>query len=90
MRHASAALAPAALTLVLLIAACSEGGEFPALLPTDRLLAEPALPAHAVAARADPAPLEAATLARAEALQARAAALQRPVVDPALRARAGR
>ena len=85
MRHA-----PAALILTLLIAACSEGGEFPALLPTDQVLAEPALPAHATAGRADPAPVEGATLARAEALRARAAALQRPVVDPDLRARAGR
>lgn len=78
-----------ALILVLTLAACAEGERYPALLPTDRLLAEPALPAHATAARADPAPVRAATDARAEALRARAEALRGPVVEPGLRNRTG-
>ncbi|ODT59610.1 MULTISPECIES: hypothetical protein [Paracoccus] len=79
-----------ALSLVLTLAACAEGQGYPALLPTDRILAEPALPAHATAARTDPAPFRAASSARADALRARADALRGPVVDPALRERAGR
>ena len=84
MRHR-----PAALILVLMLSACSEGGTYPDLLPTDRILAEPAMPAHARAARVDPAPVTATTGARAEALQARAEALRGPVVGEDLRQRAG-
>lgn len=81
MRHA--------LILALTLAACTADGDYPRLLPTEQALAEPALPAHATAARTDPAPLEDATAARAAALQARADALRGPVVDPGLQGRAG-
>lgn len=81
MRHA--------LILVLTLAACAGGEGYPDLMPTDVILAEPALPTHATAARTDPAPLEAVTTARADALRARADALRGPVVDQALRDRAG-
>ncbi|WP_415639305.1 hypothetical protein [Paracoccus nototheniae] len=86
MRHA-----PAALILMLMLAACSEGADsdYPALMPTDQILAEPALPAHVGAVRTDAGPVEAATLSRAEALRARARALSGPVVGDDLRRRAG-
>lgn len=77
-----------ALTLALL-AGCADGHAYPDLLPTDRILAEPALPAHAGPAAIGGAPVSAATTGRADALRARADALRGPVVDPALRRRAG-
>lgn len=78
----------AALTLALL-AGCAGGDAYPDLLPTDLILAEPALPAHAAPAASGGAPVAAATTGRADALRARADALRGPVVDPALRRRAG-
>jgi len=73
-----------ALPLILTLAACGGQGDYPELLPTSELLAEPDVPDHATVATSDPAPVEAATNARAEALRARAQALKAPVVDPSL------
>ena len=73
-----------ALILVAALAACGGDGDYPELLPTSQLLAEPVVPVHAQAAAADPAPVEAATASRAEALRARARALQGPVVPEEL------
>lgn len=88
MRHL---LAPT-LTVTLILSACapSDDAAYPRLLPTDRMLAEPALPAHAGPARADPGPVRTAAVGRADALRARADGLRGPVVDPALRDRAAR
>nr|WP_162623677.1 hypothetical protein [Paracoccus saliphilus] len=72
-----------------LLAGCAGGDAYPDLVPTDRILAEPPLPAHAAPAAAGAAPVAAATTGRADALRARADALRGPVVDPALRRRAG-
>ena len=79
MRHA--------LFLIVMLSACAGDETGPRLWPTEAVLAEPALPAHAVQVRTSAAPVEAATTARAEALRARAEALRGPVVDPGLRAR---
>lgn len=77
----------ATLALALLAGACAEPeADWPRLLPTEALLAEPA-----VAARPEAQTSQAASdplLARAEALRARAEALRRlPVIDPATAAR---
>lgn len=85
MIHVSRPVLPIVLVFVLALAACGTEGDYPDLLPTSQLLAEPAVPVHAQAAAADPAPVEAATDARAEALRARARALQGPVVPEELR-----
>ncbi|WP_022708274.1 hypothetical protein [Paracoccus zeaxanthinifaciens] len=74
--------------LLLLLAACSEGGDFPRLLPTDQILAEPDLPAHAEPVAAAPEQVEERAEARAAALRARADALRGPVVEDDIRARA--
>ena len=81
-----------ALLACLGLAACDGGAAYPRLLPTDSILAEPALPAHArgPAGPLDPAALEAAAAARASGLQQRARELQAPVIDPETRARMGR
>ncbi|WP_449045411.1 hypothetical protein [Paracoccus versutus] len=77
------------------LAACGDMvGDYPELMPTDRLLAEPALPGHATDAGHDPAAAGGALDARGRSLAARAgaapaagdAALQRRA--EALRARA--
>jgi hypothetical protein len=73
-----------ALPLILTLTACGGQGDYPELLPTSELLAEPAIPNHAQDALTDSAPVETATNARADALRARAQALKGPVVDPAL------
>lgn len=78
-----------ALIACLGLAACDGGAAYPRLLPTDSILAEPALPAHArgPAGPLDPAALEAASSARASGLQQRARELQAPVIDAETRAR---
>lgn len=75
--------------LALMTACATDRGDYPALLPTAAVLAEPALPAHATVARdpASAASTEAATSARAEALRRRASGLRAPVIEPAARAR---
>lgn len=70
-------LAPLLLAIPLL-AGCAGGGDYPALLPTDQVLAEPSLPD----APADPGQVTAETSARADALNARAEALRGPVIEP--------
>ncbi|SIP90541.1 hypothetical protein SAMN05421641_101284 [Paracoccus thiocyanatus] len=47
-------------------------GDYPALMPTDRLLAEPALPGHAGDAARDPAAMGSALDARGQSLAGRA------------------
>ena len=80
-----------ALALASLAACGDTAGDYPALMPTDRLLAEPALPGHAADAARDPAAVGGRSLAgrsgtgpaahdaelqrRADALRARARAL---------------
>lgn len=83
---------PALFAFVLVAACAPDGPDYPALLPTAEVLAEPALPAHAAVARtpADAARTEAATSARADALRSRAGGLRAPVIDPATRARMDR
>ncbi|WP_410219476.1 hypothetical protein [Paracoccus sp. (in: a-proteobacteria)] len=78
-----------ALTVILLLAACGAAPDYPALLPTAQVLAEPAVPTHAVTATNTDAPVVAAEEGRAAALRARAEALRGPVVEPDLRRRAG-
>lgn len=75
--------------LCLVAAGCGTGGDYPGLLPTDVILAEPALPAHArdAASATGAAAVETDAAARAAALQRRAGALQAPVIEPELRAR---
>ncbi|KRW93349.1 hypothetical protein [Paracoccus sp. MKU1] len=76
-----------ALALTLLAACGDAGGDYPELMPTDRLLAEPALPGHAADAARDPAAVGGALDARGQALAGRAGA--GPVAnDAALRQRA--
>ncbi|QRZ14013.1 hypothetical protein JWJ88_04960 [Paracoccus methylovorus] len=66
-----------------LLAACGDtGGDYPALLPTDRLLVEPALPAHAAEAGRDPAAISDKLDARGQSLAGRAGA--KPVPGDAL------
>lgn len=77
----------AALAILLFVAACGGHDGYPALLPTDRILAEPTLPDHAGPAADSPDAIDAATESRAEALRRRAAALQGPVIEPAAKAR---
>lgn len=75
---------PLMLPLGLMLAACVDpGGDYPALLPSDQILAEPSLSPEA----ADPATVETALAARASALRARAEALRGPVIEPPIRAR---
>ncbi|TBN43775.1 hypothetical protein EYE42_01170 [Paracoccus subflavus] len=64
----------------------SEGDDYPRLLPTDVILAEPVLPDHAPAATA-PGAVRADTAARADALRQRADALRGPVIEPETLAR---
>lgn len=67
------------------LAACSDGRDYPRLLPTSQMLATPALPDHA--GDAAQSPPDQAVTARAEALRARADTLRRPVIEPETRAR---
>lgn len=79
---------PALLCALLSLTACGRQEDgYPELLPTDRILAEPTLPAHAGAAAASPAQVDAEAEARAAALRRRADALRGPVIEPAIRDR---
>lgn len=76
MRHALI------LTCAAALAACTGDAEtYPSLLPTDRILVEPALPDHAPRA-ASSAAVDAEAKARADALRQRAEALRGPVIEP--------
>ncbi|GEK68169.1 hypothetical protein [Paracoccus denitrificans] len=60
-----------ALALASLAACGDTAGDYPALMPTDRLLAEPALPGHAADAARDPAAVGGALDARGRSLAGR-------------------
>jgi len=83
------------LALAMLAGCGDAGGDYPALMPTDRLLAEPALPAHALDAAQSPETVGSMLDGRARSLAGRAgtaagtgdATLQRRA--EALRDRAG-
>lgn len=65
--------------VIWLLAGCVASTDtYPALLPTDELLAEPSLPD----AQLDDAATTAETRSRADALQTRAEALRGPVIEP--------
>lgn len=74
-RHAT--ILAALLLPAPLLSGCG-GGDYPALLPTDQVLAEPTLPD----AQADPVATAGEAEARADALRARAEALRGPVIEP--------
>ena len=76
------------LTGMLNVAGCdSQTDAYPRLLPTDQVLAEPALPEHSAEAATSPAAVDADATARAEALRKRAEALRGPVIESDLRSR---
>lgn len=79
-RHSILALCAA---LPLFLTGCSDGGDYPALMPTEQLLAEPTLPE----AQASPVATKAEVEARSRALQARAQALSGPVIEPDIQRR---
>lgn len=62
------------LALAMLAGCGDAGGDYPALMPTDRLLAEPALPGHAADAAQDPTAVGGALDARGRTLAGRSAA----------------
>jgi hypothetical protein len=71
------------LTCAAMLSACTGDAEpYPRLLPTDQILAEPALPDYTPQAAVD---AEAET--RADALRRRADALRGPVIEPETLAR---
>lgn len=78
MKHTLMLIACAA----ILSACAGESGPYPRLLPTDRILAEPALPDHAPDAAASSAAVDAQAQAHADALRQRADALRGPVIEP--------
>ncbi|MFC3568896.1 hypothetical protein [Paracoccus simplex] len=61
-----------ALALAALAACSDDTSDYPALMPTDRLLAPPSLPGHAADAANDPEAATAALDARAQGLAGRA------------------
>ena len=72
---------------VLALAACGDPmGDYPSLMPTDQLLADPALPAHARDAANDPAATDAALQGRAAGLAGGAAGTAAGAGDLARRA----
>ncbi|SMO54850.1 hypothetical protein [Paracoccus laeviglucosivorans] len=79
---------------LLLLAGCGDRmGDYPALMPTDQLLAEPTLPEHAQDAATDPTATDAALQGRAAGLSGRSGATPANSADlkrraDALRARA--
>lgn len=74
--------APLFLCLVPLAGCVDPGGDYPRLLPTEAILAEPVLPPHAADAVTTPAAVGQTTTSRADALRAKADALRRPVIEP--------
>lgn len=82
-----ARLFPALFPPLLLVACGDAGTGYPALIPAEFILAEPALPDHAGAGATDPAAASGPALSRAGSLSDRADALRGPVIDPATRAR---
>lgn len=75
---------------ILSLPGCAgEGDDYPRLLPSDTILAEPVLPDHAPAS-ATPASVRAETLSRAESLRRRADGLRGPVIEPEVLSRMNR
>lgn len=71
------------LALAVPLAGCAAGAsDYPGLLPTDQILAEPALPDHVPDAARSPAAVEAQAQTRAADLRRRAEALRGPVIEP--------
>ena len=69
--------------------ACTDGsGDYPRLLPTEQILAEPALPDHAGPATSSADPVRDTVEAQGAATRSRADAIPDPVDDGALAARA--
>ncbi|WCR11885.1 hypothetical protein JHW45_05850 [Paracoccus stylophorae] len=78
----------AAFAILFTLAACgSDGEDYPNLLPTEAILAEPRLPDHATAATGSPAAVSTRTEDRADALRQRADTLRGPVIEPDARDR---
>lgn len=74
---------------VLALAACGgERSDYPSLLPTDQVLAEPALPGHAADAATDPGVASGALDMRGRSLSARAGGRGTDSADLAARAEA--
>jgi hypothetical protein len=72
----------------LVLSACGrDGDDYPRLLPTDVIMAEPAVPGHAIDATQSQAIAEAPAQDKAQALRRRADALRGPVIEPDQRAR---
>ena len=84
-RPSLSALMLAAATAALTAACTQDAGDYPRLLPTAQVLAEPVLPEHAAPAAQDPAPVTTGIANRADALRARAGTLRRPVIEPDFR-----
>lgn len=61
------------ITALAALAGCDDGRDYPALMPTEQVLAPPALPAHAQDAARDPAVATDALAARGAALAGRGA-----------------
>lgn len=77
------------LSVLALLSACGDGADdYPRLLPTQAILAEPALPDHAGPAAADAAPVQDAVKAQGAAARASADAIPDPVDQDDLAARA--
>lgn len=77
------------LSVSALLSACGGGGDdYPRLLPTQAILAEPTLPEHAGAAANDAAPIKDAVKAQGNAARASADAIPDPVDPDNLAARA--
>lgn len=75
--------------LLALVAGCDRSdGDYPRLLPTQQVLAEPVLSENAGPAAVSPDPVRGSVESRAAALRNRAAAIPDPVDDAALAARA--
>lgn len=77
------------LSVLALLAACGSGqDDYPRLLPTQAILAEPSLPDHAGPAATSGDPVKDAALARGSATRARADAIPDPLAGDDLNARA--
>ncbi|MDB6178561.1 hypothetical protein PAF17_13750 [Paracoccus sp. Z330] len=73
---------------LLPLMACHSGGvDYPDLLPTQQILAEPTLPDHSGNAATTPDQETADAMARADSLRRKAESLSTPVIEPGTRAR---
>lgn len=68
--------------------ACNKQADnYPSLMPTAQVLAEPTLPSHSADAVTSSQHVDAQAAARAQALRNRAEALKKPVIEPEMRER---